>query len=70
MDFDSLYNLLVLLLAKLGKSVKPASSAEAGAIPVADGEGGYTWGAATTGVVSAIDPNSDGNVTIQFVEGS
>ena len=70
MDLEKIYNLLVLLLARIGKSVKPAASAEAGQIPVADGEGGYAWGAATTGVVSAIDTNSDGNVEILYVEGS
>ena len=70
MDFESIYNLLLLLLAKIGKSVKPAASAAAGAIPVADGEGGYTWGAATSGVMSATDTNNDGNVEILFVEGS
>lgn len=70
MSIEAVFGFVMLLLAKIGKAVSPGSSAEVGAIPVADGEGGYTWGAATTGVVSAIDPNSDGNVTIQFVEGS
>lgn len=69
MSIEAVFGFVLLLLAKIGKAVSPGSAA-AGAIPVADGDGGYSWGAATAGVVSAIDPNSDGNVTIQFVEGS
>ena len=69
MDIDAVFNFVLLLLAKVMKSVSPGS-ASAGAIPVADGEGGYTWGAATTGVVSATDTNNDGNVEILFTEGS
>lgn len=70
MDIDAVFNFVLLLLAKVMKSVSPGSSAAAGAIPVADGDGGYTWGAATSGVMSATDTNNDGNVEILFVEGS
>ena len=61
-----------LLLARINKVAKGAVSksttAEAGQIPVSDGNGGVTWGAATTGTVGAIDPNNDGHVTLQFTE--
>ena len=50
-------------------SVPKSSTAEAGQIPVSDGQGGVTWGAATTGTVGAVDSNSDGHVVLQFVEG-
>lgn len=70
MEIEAVFGFVLLLLAKIGKAVSPGSSAAAGAIPVADGSGGYTWGAATTGVMSAADPNSDGNVEILFTEGS
>ncbi len=51
-------------------SVAKSSTAQAGQIPISDGNGGVTWGAATTGVVGAIDPNNDGQVTLQFTEGA
>lgn len=69
MSIEAVFGFVLLLLAKIGKAVSPGS-ASAGAIPVADGDGGYSWGAATTGVVSATDPNNDGNVEILFTEGS
>ena len=53
-----------------GSAVSKSDTAEAGQIPVSDGEGGYTWGAAVTGTVGAIDPNNDGQVTLQFTEGA
>jgi len=70
MELEAVFGFVLLLMAKIGKAVSPGSSAAAGAIPVADGSGGYAWGAATTGVMSAADPNSDGNVEILFTEGS
>jgi hypothetical protein len=70
MDIEAVFGFVLLLLAKIGKAVSPGSSTTAGAIPVADGSGGYTWGAATSGVMSATDTNNDGNVEILFVEGS
>ena len=66
--FDEDY--FISKISKISKSaVTKSDTAEAGQIPVSDGEGGVTWGAATTGVVSAIDPDNDGNVTLQFIEG-
>lgn len=61
----------VIAMAKkaANASVPKSSTAEAGQIPVSDGQGGVTWGAAITGTVGAVDPNSDGHVTLQFVEG-
>ena len=49
-----------------GSAVTKSDNAEAGQVPVADGEGGYAWGAATTGIVAATDPNDDGNVAITY----
>ena len=69
MSIEAVFGFVLLLMAKIGKAVSPGSSAEAGAIPVADGEGGYSWGAATAGVVAATDPDNDGNVTLTFTEG-
>lgn len=69
MSVEAVFGFVLLLMAKIGKAVSPGSAA-AGAIPVADGDGGYSWGTATTGVVSATDPNNDGNVEILFTEGS
>ena len=61
------------LLARIKKvangSVAKSSTAEAGQIPISDGNGGVTWGAATTGTVGAVDSNSDGHVVLQFTEG-
>lgn len=71
MDLETLLSYFLILLSKIGKAVnKPGSNTTAGQIPVADGSGGYTWGAATSAVVSATDTNNDGNVEILFTEGS
>ena len=50
-------------------SVQLSDSARAGQVPVSDGEGGASWGAAIPGTFVATDPDNDGHVTLQFVEG-
>lgn len=70
MDIEAVFGFVMLLMAKIGKAVSPGSGAQAGQIPVADGEGGYSWGAGVAGIVSATDPYNDGNVAILFTEGS
>ena len=62
-----------MLLAKINNvskgSVAKSSTAEAGQVPISDGEGGYTWGAVVAGTFAVVDANNDGNIEFQYTEG-
>ena len=62
-----------MILAKINKASKSAvtksDTAEAGQVPIADGNGGFAWGAVVAGTFAAVDANNDGNVEFQYTEG-
>lgn len=60
---------LFVFLKRIQKAmVSKSSTAQAGEIPISDGNGGYSWGAAVTNTISAQDQNNDGNVEFIFTE--
>ena len=62
-----------MILAKINKAANSAvpksDTAEAGQVPLSDGEGGVTWGAVVAGTFAVVDANNDGNIQFQYTEG-